>query len=148
MIFPHASNMCYNIPWWFWAAAVSWAPGQPWDQDRHTYIHSVLIQPFCFFTFSVCVLSSCSCVWLWDSMDGSPPGSSWESLGKNTGVWCCALLQGIFLIQGFNLHLLCLCFSRHVLYPLEPPWKPHFQWGFFFKFYFLYIFYYMRFSTL
>ena len=28
--------------------------------------------------------------------------------GKNTGVGCHFLLQGIFPIQGLNLHLLCL----------------------------------------
>ena len=32
----------------------------------------------------------------------------WDSPGKNTGVGCHALLQGIFLTQGSNLHLLCL----------------------------------------
>ena len=32
----------------------------------------------------------------------------WNFLGKNTGVVCYFLLQGIFLIQGLNLHLLCL----------------------------------------
>ena len=30
----------------------------------------------------------------------------WDSLGKNTGVGCHALLQGIFLIQGLNPGLL------------------------------------------
>ena len=29
----------------------------------------------------------------------------WDSSGKNTGVGCCALLQGIFLTQGLNTHL-------------------------------------------
>ena len=32
----------------------------------------------------------------------------WDSPGKNTGVGCHALLQGIFPIQGSNLRLLCL----------------------------------------
>ena len=32
----------------------------------------------------------------------------WNSLGKNTGVNCHALLQGIFPIQGSNLYLLYL----------------------------------------
>ena len=31
---------------------------------------------------------------------------SMGSLGKNTGVGCCALLQGVFLTQGSNLCLL------------------------------------------
>ena len=30
----------------------------------------------------------------------------WNSLGKNTGVGCHFLLQGIFLVQGLNLGLL------------------------------------------
>ena len=32
----------------------------------------------------------------------------WDSPGKNTGVGCHGLLQGILLTQGSNLHLLCL----------------------------------------
>ena len=32
----------------------------------------------------------------------------WDSAGKNSGVGCHALLQGIFLTQGLDLHLLCL----------------------------------------
>ena len=37
-------------------------------------------------------------------MDCSPPGSPvhGDSLGKNAGVGCHALLQGIFLTQGLN----------------------------------------------
>ena len=34
--------------------------------------------------------------------------SPWNSPGKNAGVGCHALLQGIFPTQGWNLHLLCL----------------------------------------
>ena len=30
----------------------------------------------------------------------------WDSLGKNTGVGCHSLFQGIFLTQGLNLGLL------------------------------------------
>ena len=43
-------------------------------------------------------------------MDCSLPGSSvhGDSLGKNTGMGCHALLQGIFHIQGWNPHLLHL----------------------------------------
>ena len=45
---------------------------------------------------------------LCNPMDCSPPGSSVheDSPGKNTGVGCYALLQGIFLTQGSNPHLL------------------------------------------
>ena len=56
----------------------------------------------------------------------SPPGSSvhGDSPGKNTGVGCHALLQGIFLTQGPNpgpLHLLCWQLGSS---PLVPPGKP------------------------
>ena len=46
-----------------------------------------------------------SCSTLCDPMDCSPPGSSIheDSPGKNTGVDCHALLQGIFPAQGSNL---------------------------------------------
>ena len=42
-----------------------------------------------------------SCPTLCDPMDCSPPGSSvyGDSPGKNTGVGCHALLQGIFPTQ-------------------------------------------------
>ena len=41
-------------------------------------------------------------------MDCSPPGScSWDFPGKNTGVGCHVLRQGIFPTQGLNLCLLC-----------------------------------------
>ena len=49
-----------------------------------------------------------SCLTLCDPMDYSPSGSSvhGDSLGKNTGVSCHALLQGIYPTQGLNLDLL------------------------------------------
>ena len=45
-----------------------------------------------------------SCLTLCDPMNRSPPGSSvcGDSPGKNTGVGCHALLQGIFPTQGLN----------------------------------------------
>ena len=61
-----------------------------------------------------CVLSCFSClqlfVTLWTVAHQAP---LWDSPGKNTGVGCHALLQGIFLTQGSNpglLHcMLILC---------------------------------------
>ena len=55
------------------------------------------------------------CPTLCDPRDCSPPGSSvhGDSPGKNTGVGCCALLQGIFPTQGSNGGLLhCSTASR------------------------------------
>ena len=48
-----------------------------------------------------------SCPTLGDAMDWDPPGSSgpWNSVGKNTGVGCHFLLQGIFPTQGSSLGL-------------------------------------------
>ena len=47
---------------------------------------------------------------LCDPMDYSLPGSAVHEIfpGKNTGVGCHFLLQGIFLTQGSNACLLCL----------------------------------------
>ena len=42
--------------------------------------------------------------------------SLWDFPGRNTGVGCHFFLQGIFLIQGSNPHLLGLCFVRRILY--------------------------------
>ena len=56
-------------------------------------------------------------------MDCSPPGSSvyGDSPGKNTGVGCHSLLQGIFPIQGSNLVLL---HCRQILYHLSHKGRP------------------------
>ena len=43
----------------------------------------------------------------------------WDFPGKNTGVGCHFLLQGIFPTQGSNLYLLCLLHCRRILYPLS-----------------------------
>ena len=48
----------------------------------------------------------------------------WDSPGKNTGVGCHALLQGIFPTQGSNLSLLPLLHWQMGSLPLVPPGKP------------------------
>ena len=60
-----------------------------------------------------------------DPMDCSLPGSSVHGIlqGKNTGVGCHALLQGIFSTQGSNpWRLLRLLHRRRIT--AEPPGKP------------------------
>ena len=47
----------------------------------------------------------------------------WDSPGKNTGVGCHALLQGIFLTQGSNPHLLYLLGWQVCSLPLALPGK-------------------------
>ena len=48
----------------------------------------------------------------------------WDSSGKNTGVGCCFLLQGIFPTQGSNPHLLHLLHWQVSYLPLVPSGKP------------------------
>ena len=49
----------------------------------------------------------------------------WDSLGKNTGGGCHAILQGIFPTQGSNPSLLHLLYCWVGYLPLVPPGKPH-----------------------
>ena len=56
-----------------------------------------------------------------DSLRSHGLYSLWNSPGKNTAVGCYFLLQGIFLTQGLNLHLL---YYRWIFLPPEPPGKP------------------------
>ena len=81
--------------------------------------------------FCVSVLVTQSCPTLCDPVDCSPPVPlSMDSPGKNTGVGCHFLLQGIFHTQGSNPSLL---HYRQILYDLShqgslstrtPPGKP------------------------
>ena len=77
-----------------------------------------------------------SCLTLCDPMDYSPPVSSvhGDSPGKNTGMGCHALLQGIFPTQGLNPGLL---HCRWTLYRLSHQGSPRitrkFPVTFFFK---------------
>ena len=52
----------------------------------------------------------------------------WDTPGKNFGVGCHFLLQGIFLTQGSNPHHLCLLHWQAgslLLVPPEKPWQQH-----------------------
>ena len=70
-----------------------------------------------------------SCLTLCTVVDCSIPPTprlfcAWDSPGKNTGVGCHSLLQGIFLTQGSSPHLLCLLHWQTGSLPLAPPGKP------------------------
>ena len=54
------------------------------------------------------VLVTQSCLILCDPMEPARLFCPWNSLGKNTGVGCHALLQGMFPTQGSKPHLLRL----------------------------------------
>ena len=60
----------------------------------------------CSFSVFLCAcacLVAQSCPTLCDPMDCSRLLCPWDSSGKNTGMGCHSLLQGIFLTQGSNL---------------------------------------------
>ena len=85
----------------------------PLSHQRNPYL------PLC---CMLCLVSQ-SCPTLCDPMDCSPPGSSvhGDSPGKNTGVGCHALLQGIIPTQGSNPGL---WHCRQILYHLSHQGSP------------------------
>ena len=92
----------------------------------------VLIHSQIFFPLHVemhaCVLSHFSCIWLCDTMECSPPGSSVHGfLLARKLVWVHALHQGIFPAQGLNLCLLCFLYWQVGSLPLAPPGQPLYQ---------------------
>ena len=71
----------------------------------------------------------CACSVVSDSLhptDYNLPGSvcPWDSSGKNTGVGCLVLLQGIFPTEGLNPSLLCLQHQQAGSLLLVSPGKP------------------------
>ena len=59
-------------------------------------------------------------------MDYSPPGfCPWDSPGKNTGVGCHALFQGIFPTQGLNPRLLRLPALAGGFFTTRTTWEAH-----------------------
>ena len=74
------------------------------------------------YNYVLCLIAQ-SCQILGDPMNCSHPGSSvhGHSPGKNTGVVCHALLQGIFLTQVSNQYLL---HCRQILYSLSHQGSP------------------------
>ena len=71
----------------------------------------------------VCLcLLSCSVVSSSLQLHGLQPAKllcPWNFAGKNMGVGCHFLLQGIFMTQGLNLCVQCLLRCRQILYPLS-----------------------------
>ena len=99
---PHSSTPAWGIPWTEEPGGLqsmgSRRVGHDWATELNWYM----------FVYVLCYALPLSCVWLCNTMDLSLPGSSvhGESPGKNTGVGCHVLLQGIFPTQGSNPSLL------------------------------------------
>ena len=84
-----------------------------------------VVKEDCMLTF-VCAVSSV----MSDSLqpNGLQPARllcPWDSPGKNTGVSCHALLQGIFQTQGLNPHLLHLPVLTSRFFTTNTTWKAH-----------------------
>ena len=92
-----------------------------------TYIHAYTHICKTYVYVCVCMLSHFSCVQLfvtyalWLAILLCP----WNSPGKNTGVDCHALLQGIFPSQGLNLFPTSACIGRRTLYHSAPCISTH-----------------------
>ena len=94
-----------------------------WRQDRWEIFRNSKKEKLR--TKSVCVWGGCSVL----SNLLVPHGVTrllcpWGCPGKNTGVGCHFLLQGIFLTQELNLHLSCLLHWQADSLPLVPLGKP------------------------
>ena len=89
--------------------------------DQSSVLSLYIFQNKTFVSNTVCACVSVTqlCLTLCDPMDCSPPGSSVH--GKNTGVGCHSLLQGIFLTQELNLGLLhCWWILYHLSHQESP----------------------------
>ena len=90
-----------------------WTILSTWCFQRHRrIIKKVKLCPW--YRWRLCLVAQL-CLTLCDLTDCNPPGSSvrGDSPGKNTGMGCHDLLQGIFPTQGLNQGLLhCRCLSH------------------------------------
>ena len=78
------------------------------------------------FPFVLCAKSLQSCLTLCEAPWTVAPRllCPWDSPGRNTGVGCHFLLQGIFPTQRWNPHVLCILHWQAGSLPLAPPGKP------------------------
>ena len=84
------------------------------------------------FLHALCLLKSLqSCMTLCDPMDCSPTRllCPWDSPGKDNGVSCHALLQGIFPTQGSNLNRLCLLHWQAGFFTISATWEALYYMG-------------------
>ena len=115
--------------------AIAFSPAAKETQLSGLCRHSSSLT-YCWLTISeeraltvCCELCCCVCSVVSDSLQprGLQPARllcPWDAPGKNTGVGCHALLQGIFLIQGLNSDPLCLLHWQAGSLPLASPGKP------------------------
>ena len=92
-------NLVYFINLLIHLLASAIPPAHILKHTRKTFFFKIHI----YWDMLLCLITQ-SCPTLCDPVDCSPPGSSvhGDSPGKNSGMGCHSLLQGIFLIQGSN----------------------------------------------
>ena len=80
----------------------------------------------------MCVVNHFSHIWLFMTLwtVANQTSLSQDSSGKNSGVGCCSLFQGIFSTQGLNLCLSPILHWQVGFLPLAPSGKPinHKNW--------------------
>ena len=106
------SQLCFSLYHFIPLSTVFlplWKVGRAW----HRSVYACIV---------LCLVIQ-SCPTLCDPMDRSPPGSSvhGDSPGRNTGVACRALFQGIFPTQESNQGLL---HCKQILYHLSHQGSP------------------------
>ena len=112
-IFEFSNNFTCKLSSWFFLILFPFFFSLPFPSNQFIWLCKISPDSI-HFSFSchsvsvcVCVLSCFSRVRLlgtpWTVARQAP--LTIHSPGKNTGVGCHALLQGLFLIQGLNLHL-------------------------------------------
>ena len=121
--------MCYLL-WAFWFLHFCTSIGtshilSPINTESLRFINSKV------FHLCACMQSCISWAWLfatlWAVTLQAPPSMGFSS--KNTGVGGLSLLQGTFLTQGSNLHLLGLLHYQLGSWPLTPPGKTSFPFS-------------------
>ena len=115
----HQSLSSSSLPVFFWSIALMTRT----VLSRGRVLEEGKVSHKCCLLLANKVLVPQSCQTLWEPMDCSPPGSSvlGDSPGKNTGVGCHFLLQGIFPTQTSNPGLL---HYRQILYYLSHQGNP------------------------
>ena len=95
---------------------------------QHLNIAALMLLPCSHILFSLC-LDTQTCLPLYSPMNCMPPSFSAHGIspGKNTGVGCHFLLEGILLTQESNLRLLHPLHSQVGSLPLASPGKPLFS---------------------
>ena len=101
----------------------SWSPPLHRSYRVHHSLYFICEIPWNNF---LSIFSNCACAQLYPTLSNSLDCSPWNFPGKNTGVGCHFLLQGIFPIQESDPHVLGLLHYRWILYYWDTGESPQF----------------------